>query len=170
MAQNDHATGACKTGVKVRITRQRMVGRIARHSNADIAAGVTPGHPWPFAPDVMQAEQFPLAANGRFRVTARCMVQAIMHSARLCAFGTRQYHCSLAGGGTEVFHAAHNFRAFGKSGRASLATFWRHLPTHRTDPMRPHTGVDAKLRRHRAASKWKLCSECLRLAVSRRVV
>jgi len=32
--------------VKVRITRQRMVGEIARHSGADIAAGVTPGRPW----------------------------------------------------------------------------------------------------------------------------
>jgi len=38
---------ACTAGVKVRITRQRMVGSIARHSDADIAAGVTPGHPWP---------------------------------------------------------------------------------------------------------------------------
>ncbi len=49
MEQNDHTTGACKTGVKVRITRQRMVGRIARHSSADIAAGVTTSHPWPCA-------------------------------------------------------------------------------------------------------------------------
>ena len=39
-------TGACAAGVKVRITRQRMVGKIARHSGADIAAGVTPGRPW----------------------------------------------------------------------------------------------------------------------------
>jgi hypothetical protein len=65
MEQNDHTTGACKTGVKVRITRQRMVGRIARHSSADIAAGVTTGHPWPFAPYPMQTEQLPFAANGR---------------------------------------------------------------------------------------------------------
>ena len=39
-------TGACTAGVKVRITRQRMVGKIARHSGADIAAGVTSGCPW----------------------------------------------------------------------------------------------------------------------------
>lgn len=39
-------TGACTAGVKVRITRQRMVGKIARHSGADTAAGVTPGRPW----------------------------------------------------------------------------------------------------------------------------
>lgn len=32
-------------GVKVRITRQRMVGIIARHGDACIAAGVTTGHP-----------------------------------------------------------------------------------------------------------------------------
>ena len=54
MGQNDHTTGACKTGVKVRITRQRMVGRIARHSSADIAAGVTTSHLWPFALYPMQ--------------------------------------------------------------------------------------------------------------------
>jgi hypothetical protein len=45
---NDQAPGACFAGVKVRITRQRMVGRIARHSGADIAAGVTTGRPWLF--------------------------------------------------------------------------------------------------------------------------
>jgi hypothetical protein len=56
MEQNDHTTGACKTGVKVRITRQRMVGRIARHSSADIAAGVTTSHPWPFAPSSLQTD------------------------------------------------------------------------------------------------------------------
>jgi|GEM_PF-2059444 len=39
-------TGACNAGVKVRVARQRKVGRFARHSGADIAAGVTPGHPW----------------------------------------------------------------------------------------------------------------------------
>jgi hypothetical protein len=70
MEQNDHTTGACKTGVKVRITRQRMVGRIARHSSADIAAGVTTGHPWPFAPYPTQTGQLPFAANGSFQVTA----------------------------------------------------------------------------------------------------
>jgi len=65
MEQNDHPTGACKTGVKVRITRQRMVGRIARHSSADIAAGVTTSHLWPFALYPMQTEHLPFAANGR---------------------------------------------------------------------------------------------------------
>ena len=39
-------TGACTAGVKVRFTRQRTVGKIARHSGADIAAGATPGRPW----------------------------------------------------------------------------------------------------------------------------
>ena len=43
---NEQPTGACTAGVKVRITRQRMVGEIARHSGADIAAGVTPGRSW----------------------------------------------------------------------------------------------------------------------------
>lgn len=41
-------TSACIAGVKVRITRQRTVGKIARPSGADIAAGVTPGRPWHF--------------------------------------------------------------------------------------------------------------------------
>lgn len=44
---NGETTGASITGVKVRITRQRTVGRIARHSDTDIAAGVTTGRPWP---------------------------------------------------------------------------------------------------------------------------
>lgn len=81
MEQNDHTTGACKTGVKVRITRQRMVGRIARHSSADIAAGVTTSHPWPFAPYPMQTGLLPFAANGGFQVTAGYVPPAIMHSA-----------------------------------------------------------------------------------------
>ena len=50
---------------------------------------------------------------------------AIMHSAQLCAFGTFQRQRSLAGSGREAFHAAHNFRAFGKSGRAFLAVHWQ---------------------------------------------
>lgn len=74
MEQNDYPTGACNTDVKVRITRQRMVGRIARHSSVDIAAGVTTSHPWPFAPSSMQTGQLPFAANGRLQVTAVAVV------------------------------------------------------------------------------------------------
>jgi len=48
------STHGCLTeGVKVRITRQRMVGLIARHSGADIAAGVTSGHSWHATPRSM---------------------------------------------------------------------------------------------------------------------
>ena len=48
-----------------------------------------------------------------------------MHSAQLCVFGIFQRQRSLAGSGREAFHAAHNFRAFGKSGRGFLAVHWQ---------------------------------------------
>lgn len=51
-------TGACTAGVKVRITRQRMVGTIARHSGADIAAGVTTGRLWHSTPHAMESSDF----------------------------------------------------------------------------------------------------------------
>lgn len=117
------------------------------------------------------------AASGRYE---QLSITAIMHSAQLCAFGTPHHHCRLAGSGREHFHAEHNFRAFGKTGRASPAVprqgvkpcfrrstecessppkrtrrFALHLPTLRTDPMRLHAEVDAELRKHGAASHLK---------------
>jgi len=60
-------TGACTAGVKVRITRQRMVGKIARHSGADTAAGVTPGRPWH---STGRPGKFSRRALGQFRTSA----------------------------------------------------------------------------------------------------
>lgn len=63
------STGACFPGVTVRITRQRMVGEIARHSGADIAAGVTPGRPW-HVPGPASSNRANTASKIRF--FARC--------------------------------------------------------------------------------------------------
>jgi len=72
-------TGACTAGVKVRITRQRMVGKIARHSGADIAAEVTPGRPWHSTLRPMGIEWPFLAADGlpgRFSIRALGQVRS----------------------------------------------------------------------------------------------
>ena len=130
------------------------------------------------------------AVTGRFwaGIAIACgrQVAAIMHSSQLCALGTSQSACSLAGRGRATFDALHNFSAFGKSSRAPGAGYWRslaqcfqaapkrdshhplaldvaalnHPPTQRTDPMWRHADFDGKLQKHGNSSHSELCSEC----------
>lgn len=74
---NSETTGASVVGVKVRITRQRMVGRIARHGDTDIAAGVTTGRPWPHASDLGAAAGYLLSATACQRTGSLLLAAAI---------------------------------------------------------------------------------------------
>lgn len=99
---NDQHTGACTAGVKVRITRQRMVGRIARHSGVDIAAGVTTCPSW-----------LPLPMNGGF--WADRGIRAVGQKRNL----PRPESGSLTGSFTQVV-AIELFRQLSQHGRRSI--------------------------------------------------